>query len=96
LNLSILTLSEVTFSSNRALGDPSVSIPSAPSVYNLVGGAAGGGVANFGTLRVADRTFTGNVARGAGGTSGLPIGFDPDFPGLAVGGGHYNFGEVSV
>jgi hypothetical protein len=58
-----LNLTDITLAGNRAVGDPSVVIPTTP-VFNLAGGAVGGGVANFGTLTVTGGTFTGNQARG--------------------------------
>jgi hypothetical protein len=101
-----LTLTDVVLSHNTAQGFQD----SADEARHL-GGGAGGGVANLGTLRVTDCTFLDNQARGFDGQGGVFAIKPPNqpplqpprldlvkFPGIALGGGLWNWktGTVTV
>lgn len=91
-----LTLSGVVVADNRAVGDPNVVLPTNP-VFNLAGGATGGGIANFGVLAVTNSTVADNQALGADFTDSSAFSFPgPAFAGNALGGGLSNFGSASV
>jgi CSLREA domain-containing protein len=85
-----LTLRDVILSHNTAQGFQD----SADEPRHL-GGGAGGGVANLGTLRLTDCTFRDNQALGFNGQVGENL--FPDnltgvkFPGIALGGGLWNW-----
>ena len=90
LNQGDLTLNNVVVSGNQAVGDASVTADVAG--YVVTGAGYGGGVANFGTLKVAGSTFTDNWARGGDDSIGpyLTQGGSITFPGVGIGGGLYN------
>jgi hypothetical protein len=80
VNSANLTLSHDVLSANQALGDPS------KGPFGMIGVGTVGGVANFGTLQVTACQFTGNLARGANGTSN----------GGGIGGALGSWGSASV
>lgn len=91
-----LTLSRVSVENNRAVGDPGV-ILTTTAVFNLVGGAVGGGLANFGTLIVNDSTFRGNLARGADNADSSAFSFPgPAFAGHASGGAISSYATATL
>lgn len=82
--LGRLTLSNVTVSNSRALGDAGKN----PAGY--YGAGYGGGAANLGgTLWVIDSTFVGNFARGGDGSSG-PV------AGIGGGGALFSSGQAFI
>ncbi len=82
-NEGVLTLDRAVLSGNSATGDVGVTLAFGP-VLVAVGGAAGGGLANFATLEVARSRFEGNLARAADDAVG-------SFAGNAFGGGLVSF-----
>jgi hypothetical protein len=68
-------------------------------VFNLAGGAAGGAVANYGSLVTSDCKFTGNRAIGADGADAPTTPLDPTDPGFAgagAGGAITNYGFAII
>lgn len=103
LNQDTLTLIDIVVSSSQAVGDASVTVdlyPTSPlpGLYAFTGGGLGGGLANLDTLTVTGSKFTGNLARGADGSVGVP---EPppvgtSFAGMALGGSIFNFATATV
>jgi hypothetical protein len=83
LNFASLTLAHDVLSDSQGLGD------SSQAPLGIPGAGAGGGVGNFGALAIIASSFTGNLAQGADGISGL-------FAGLGTGGALLNFGEAQI
>ena len=85
LNQGDLTLEDVIVSHNQAVGAASDTMTLAGNVLVLAGVAAGGGVANIGTLTVSHSSFVGNEARaGDGCMSTGPTGIAGDAAGGAI------------
>ena len=111
LNLGDLSLRDVRMVGNESIGNPEVDISDPSMVLSLgpafktAGGAAGGAVANFGTLEVIGSSFRHNQAVAADGIDFVTQPGDPTFPfgafpGNSFGGAISNFttdyGEARV
>jgi hypothetical protein len=89
LNRGDLTLEDAILSHNQAVGAASDTITLAGNVLVLTGVAAGGGIANIGTLTVSHSSFVGNEARAGNGCKST----DPNgIAGDAAGGAIASFG----